>query len=57
MVAAGINGVHLTSPIVEPAKIARMVALARKDPSVMLAVGHPREADLLAEAATAQGFD
>ena len=55
MVTAGITGVHLTSPIVEPRKIARMVALARKDPSVMLAVGHPREADLLAEAGTAQG--
>ena len=55
MVAAGITGVHLTSPIVEPRKIERMVALARKDPSVMLAVGHPREADLLAEAAAAQG--
>jgi 3-hydroxy-D-aspartate aldolase len=55
MVAAGITGVHLTSPIVEPAKIGRMVALAKKDPSVMLAVGHPRAADLLAEAAEAQG--
>jgi D-serine deaminase-like pyridoxal phosphate-dependent protein len=54
MVAAGITGVLLTSPIVEPAKIARMVALARKDPSVMLAVGHPREVDLLAEAVMAQ---
>jgi D-serine deaminase-like pyridoxal phosphate-dependent protein len=53
MVDAGITGVLLTSPIVEPAKIARMVALARKDPSVMLAVGHPREVELLAEAATA----
>src|SRR4051794_11554429 len=55
MVAAGITGVHLTSPIVEPGKIARMVALARKDPTVMLAVGHAREADLLAEVAVAQG--
>jgi D-serine deaminase-like pyridoxal phosphate-dependent protein len=55
MVAAGITGVHLTSPIVEPGKIARMVVLARKDPSVMLAVGHPRAGDLLAEAATARG--
>src|SRR5262249_30088957 len=49
------TGVLLTSPIVEPGKIARMVALVRKDPSVMLSVGHPREADLLAEAALAQG--
>ncbi len=55
MVAAGITGVLLTSPIVEPGKIARMVDLARRDPTVMLAVGHPREADLLAEAAMARG--
>ena len=55
MVAAGITGVLLTSPIVEPGKIARMVALVRKDPTVMLAVGHPHEADLLAEAARRRG--
>lgn len=55
MVAAGVTGVLLTSPIVEPGKIARMVALVRKDPSVTLAVGHPREVDLLAEAALTQG--
>jgi D-serine deaminase-like pyridoxal phosphate-dependent protein len=55
MVAAGINGVLLTSPIVEPAKVARMVALVQKDPTVMLAVGHSREAELLAEAALAHG--
>ena len=55
MVAAGITGVLLTSPIVEPGKIARMVALVRKDPTVMLSVGHPHEADLLAEAALSQG--
>ncbi len=54
MVAAGIHGVLLTSPIVEVGKIARMVELAHKDQSLMLAVGHAREADLLAEAATAR---
>jgi D-serine deaminase-like pyridoxal phosphate-dependent protein len=53
MAAAGIPGVLLTSPILEPAKIARMVALARRGGEVLLAVGHPREADLLAEAAEA----
>jgi 3-hydroxy-D-aspartate aldolase len=56
MVAAGIPGVLLTSPIADPRKVARMVALARKDQTVMLAVGHPVEADLLAEAAAAQGI-
>jgi D-serine deaminase-like pyridoxal phosphate-dependent protein len=54
MVAAGINGVLLTSPIVEIGKVARMVELARKDQTLTLAVGHAREADLLAEAATAR---
>jgi D-serine deaminase-like pyridoxal phosphate-dependent protein len=53
MVAAGLPGVLLTSPIIEPGKLARMVALARQDHTVLLAVGHPREADLLAEAAAA----
>lgn len=54
MVAAGIRGVHLTSPIVEPGKVARMVRLARDGGDVMLAVGHPREAELLAEAAAVE---
>jgi len=53
MVAAGISGVLLTSPIVDAGKVARMIALIQKDDSVMLAVGHPREANLLAEAAEA----
>jgi D-serine deaminase-like pyridoxal phosphate-dependent protein len=53
MVAAGVKGVLLTSPILEPAKIARMVALAGKEGAVMLALGHERQVDLLAEAASA----
>jgi D-serine deaminase-like pyridoxal phosphate-dependent protein len=50
MVTAGIRGVLLTSPIVERHKIARMVALAGKG-EVLLAVGHPRQAELLDTAA------
>jgi D-serine deaminase-like pyridoxal phosphate-dependent protein len=53
MVAAGIRGVLLTSPIVEPAKVARMTALAKQGGDVLLAVGHPRQAELLDEAAAA----
>jgi D-serine deaminase-like pyridoxal phosphate-dependent protein len=53
MVAGGIRGVLLTSPIVEPSKIARMIALARDGGEVMLAVGHPRQAELLIEATDA----
>ncbi len=55
MVAAGIRGVLLTSPIVERGKIARMVALVKQGGEVLLAVSHPRQAELLTEAAeTAQ---
>ena len=53
MVLAGLPGVLLTSPIVEPGKIARMVALARGGGEVLLAVGHPLEVALLAGAAEA----
>jgi D-serine deaminase-like pyridoxal phosphate-dependent protein len=52
MATAGIRGVLLTSPIVEPGKIARMTALARKG-QVLLAVGHPRQIELLGHAAEA----
>ena len=57
MVAAGIPGVHLTSPIMDRHKIARMIELARKGRGVMLAVGHAREAELLSEAAAARGVN
>ncbi|MDX1944197.1 MAG: DSD1 family PLP-dependent enzyme [Pirellulaceae bacterium] len=52
LAAAGIGGLLLTSPIVDPGKVARVVALARRG-SIMVAVGHPREAQLLAEACDA----
>jgi D-serine deaminase-like pyridoxal phosphate-dependent protein len=52
MVAAGIRGVLLTSPIVDRHKIARMVRLAQKG-DVLLAVGHPRECEMLSDAAQA----
>jgi D-serine deaminase-like pyridoxal phosphate-dependent protein len=51
MVAAGIPGVLLTSPIVEPGKVVRMVNLARKEAGVMLALGHRHEVELLSQAA------
>jgi D-serine deaminase-like pyridoxal phosphate-dependent protein len=56
LVAAGIPGVLLTSPIVEPAKIARMVSLAQRGKGVMLSVGHAQQVELLAEAAAASGL-
>ena len=57
LVAAGITGVLLTSPIVEPVKIARMVSLIQQGGQVMLSVGHPREIKLLSWAAAAAGVN
>lgn len=51
MVAAGIRGVLLTSPIIERHKVARMIALAKKPATVLLAITHFQEAELLQEAA------
>ena len=53
MVAAGLPGVLLTSPIVEPGKIGRMVDLVRMGGEVLLAVGHHVQVERLAEAASA----
>ncbi|MBX6311444.1 MAG: DSD1 family PLP-dependent enzyme [Isosphaeraceae bacterium] len=53
MAAGGIPSILLTSPILDPRKIARMAALAKAGTEVLLAVGHPREMQLLAEAAEA----
>jgi len=55
MAAAGIGGLLLTSPIVEPHKIARAVKIVADGRSLMLAVGHVREVELLAEAAASAG--
>jgi D-serine deaminase-like pyridoxal phosphate-dependent protein len=57
MAAAGIPGLLLTSPIVDPGKIARVAALASGNSKIMLSVGHVREAELLAEAADAAKVD
>lgn len=53
MIAAGIEGVLLTSPIVEPRKIARMVAMVERGGKLMMSLGHARQVELLAEAADA----
>jgi D-serine deaminase-like pyridoxal phosphate-dependent protein len=50
MVAAGIRGVLLTSPVVEPGKCTRLAALAQRG-EVLAAVGHPRQVELLDQAA------
>jgi D-serine deaminase-like pyridoxal phosphate-dependent protein len=53
MVAAGVPGVLLTSPIIDPHKIRRVVNLIRDGADLMVSVGHPLEVNLLAEAAAA----
>ena len=61
MAAAGIPGLLLTSPIIDPGKVARVAALASGGAGilpagsarVMLSVGHIREVELLAAAADA----
>lgn len=53
LAAAGIQGILLTSPILERGKIARMAALIARGAKAMLAVGHIRQVEMLAEAAEA----
>jgi D-serine deaminase-like pyridoxal phosphate-dependent protein len=55
MAAGGVKSVLLTSPILDPRKAARMAALASGGSDILVAVGHPRTAQLLAEAAAAGG--
>ncbi len=50
MVRAGLPGVLLTSPIVDPGKVGRMVDLIRAGGDILMAVGHPRQVELLVEA-------
>jgi 3-hydroxy-D-aspartate aldolase len=55
MAAARVEGILLTSPIVDPSKIARLVELVRSGTKIIVAVGHSHQADLLAAAAEAAG--
>jgi len=57
LAAAGIPGLLLTSPIIDEGKIARVIALRSRGADIMLSVGHPREAELLASAAEAARVD
>lgn len=55
MVAAGIRGVLLTSPIVDPAKVDRMLALARENGAVMMSIGSVLQTELVEAAAARLG--
>ncbi len=51
MARAGIAGVLLTSPVVTPAKIDRLIALGRDAEGLMVVADHPDNVDALARAA------
>lgn len=53
MVRAGIPGVLITSPVVQPANIKRLVQLNENNPDLMCVVDHPDNVRAIAEAATA----
>ncbi len=55
MVRAGIPGVLITSPVIGEIKIARLLALARTAPDLMVVVDHPANARDLDAAAGAAG--
>lgn len=55
MIAAGIRGVLLTSPIVDPAKAARLAVLTRQG-DLLVTVGHARQVELLDAAAQHAGI-
>jgi 3-hydroxy-D-aspartate aldolase len=55
MAAAGIGGLLLTSELVGPNKINRLIRLTKKQPDTMSAVDHPSHAEQLNEAAGAAG--
>ena len=51
LAAEGIDGLHLTSPVVTPPAIARLAALSRRLTSLSVVADHPAAVDALARAA------
>ena len=51
LAAEGIDGLHLTSPVVTPPAIARLAALSRRLTSLSVVADHPATIDALASAA------
>ena len=51
LAAEGIDGLHLTSPVVTPPAIARLAALSRRLTSLSVVADHPDAVDALASAA------
>lgn len=53
MAAAGVGEILLTSPVVDPRKVARLVRIVQRGGRLMVSVGHALEAELLSEAVIA----
>jgi 3-hydroxy-D-aspartate aldolase len=51
----GVEGLHITSPVVTPQAITRLMALNGKVKDLMVVVDHPANVDALAEAAAKAG--
>lgn len=56
MVAAGLPGILVTSPLVTRDKIDRLLALRRWQPDIAVVADHPANVDLLADTAAAHGL-
>jgi 3-hydroxy-D-aspartate aldolase len=56
MAAAGVRGLLITTEIVSPAAIARLMTLLRQAPDTMVVVDHPDNVTALARAAAASGI-
>jgi D-serine deaminase-like pyridoxal phosphate-dependent protein len=54
LAAEGIAGIHLTSPVVTPPAIARLVALNARSPGLSVVADHPDNVAALARASTAE---
>jgi D-serine deaminase-like pyridoxal phosphate-dependent protein len=52
MAQGKVPGIHITSPIVSPGKIARLIALHQHNPDIMVVVDHPQNVQDLAQANT-----
>jgi len=55
MAAGAIDSILITSPIVTPAGIERLVQLNRRQPELLVVVDHPDNVDALAQAAAESG--
>jgi len=56
LIDAGIDGILITGPVVTPTKMARLVELLERSPSLMTVVDHPNNVSLLNDALRVRGL-